>query len=115
MGGGAGVVTVVITQATYKTFTNLCNYCLDLQTKHGSTLAKDVDPKFIECLLTLPSDIYTKDEKLKIETVTKGVSQGGMFAHAININSGKQKVITNYDYDSEDETNLLRSSLGSSY
>jgi hypothetical protein len=66
-------------------------------------------------LLTLPSDIYTKDEKLKIETVTKGVSQGGMFAHTTNMNSDKQKAITNYDYDSEDETNLLRSSLGSSF
>lgn len=116
-GGGAGVVTVVITQATYQTFKNLCHYCLDLQTKHGSNLAKDVDPKFIDCLLTLPSDIYAKDEKLIIETVTKGVSQGGMFGHTVHVKLDKQKINANlsYDYDSEDEANLLRSSLGSSY
>ena len=52
---------------------------MDLNDKVPSHLAKNADPLFIECLLNMPSEMFSDADKMKVQTITTGVVQGGMF------------------------------------
>lgn len=76
-----GVVGLVIYDLSYQTLKNLCTLYFDLHAKLQPTLAKDIDQKYIECLLALPEDIFADEKKDKVRAVTH-VGQVGLFRQA---------------------------------
>ncbi|VVC77021.1 hypothetical protein AQUSIP_23480 [Aquicella siphonis] len=74
-----GVIGLVIYDLSYKTLRDLCSLYMNLHAKLDPTLAKDFDPQFVQCLLNLPPEIFTDEQKSKIQTIT----QGRLFSHPV--------------------------------
>lgn len=68
--GVGGLIGIVIYDLSYQTLRDLCNVYFTLRENIDPSLIKDVDPEFVECLLSLPKDIFSDAEKAKVCRVT---------------------------------------------
>lgn len=66
-----GLVTLIIYDFSARTLTNLYNLCTHLN--KTLNLAKDADPKLVQCLKDLPSQIFPREDKKKINYLTTQV------------------------------------------
>jgi hypothetical protein len=67
-----GLVGLIVFDLTYKTLSSLCSLCLHLHKNMGPTLAQEINPRVIECLLDLPAEVFSEEHKAKLTSMTKG-------------------------------------------
>lgn len=102
-----GILGLVIYDLSYQTLKNLSSLVFHLHDKLPSELAKDIDPKYIQCLLELPNDIFPNEMKVKVSAVTN-LNHVGMFRPPVLVAPQPPAAVE----QQEDRQGLVRSNNG---
>lgn len=111
MGGAAGVGLALMIEITYESLSSLTSLYTHLS--KNPLLAKSADPRFVDCLVNMPSEIgiITHEQKEKVQTITKSPGQAGIFGHQKH---GKDQIrydLTSLDDERYDSLTSLKVSL----
>jgi len=72
LGAGTGALFgIVIHDLSYKTLRDLCHCCLMLQSKLHPNLARNIEPHVLDCLLSLPEEVFQQEQKDKLRAITR--------------------------------------------
>jgi len=104
-----GMLGLIIYDLTFETLRDLCVLVVHLHSKIDPNLAKDFDPKFVECLLELPAEVFSADLKIKVQSITQGC-----FFSSVGTKSAGAGVdlLMHEDVLDEKQVDVLRTSLG---
>jgi len=74
-----GTVGIVLFDLSYPTLACLVKLCLNLSKTVNSALAKNFDPRIVECLIHLPPDVFSDEDKEKLVSI----AAIGMFSNQL--------------------------------